>query len=293
MIQQKITVLAYAKVNLALDILYRRPDGYHELDSVMQMISLHDTLTIAPDDTSKITLQCDIKALESGDNLVCRAARIYLDKICRGGDGLHIILEKRIPHGAGLGGGSSDAAATLLALQQIYEHPLSDEQLLQLAATLGADVPFFLLGATARMEGIGERLTPIFPMQKGAFLLAKPTEGLSTPAVYGAWDTQTTHAHADIEKMCRAIEIQNPASIAVALGNSLESVGISLCPKIAQIKQQILSAGALGAMMTGSGSAVFGIWEEERAAQSAHKQLQQSGIWSSVAVPVSNLEIIV
>lgn len=288
-----MTRRAPAKINLTLEILGRRPDGYHEIMSLMQAISLHDTLTFAPADG--ITLQGGTDdAPPTENNLVLRAARA-LDAATGGGHGARITLVKRIPVGAGLGGGSSDAAATLLALNEMWQAGLTGDALEDLAARLGSDVPFFLGTGTALVMGRGEEVSRLDPPPTLWLALAQPAAPLSTPDVYREYArgpaprpveqnafrkiARGFHRRTEPEKALRAIRR--------GLWNDLQPAAIRLCPDIAEIQAKMGEAGALGTLVCGSGSAVFALAEDEAHARRIAGALAPVAAWTAAAHTIS------
>ena len=263
----RITVKAYAKLNLTLSVLYLRADGYHALDSLMQGIDLYDTVTVekAP----------DVLVTATGmhlpyENAMRRAAEKYRANT---GRGAHIRAELRVPGEAGLGGGSADAAAVLYGMQALYDE-LDGEQLSEIALSIGADVPFCLHvlqgGSLARAEGVGELLTPLSGMPM-TFLLLKPKEGVSTKELFSA--LPLPRKNPDLSAALRAIGQRDAAALGGCLGNALEEPAIRRVPAIGKLKMALLDAGALGAVMTGSGSTVFGLFAQEAVAEAAREKL--------------------
>ncbi len=262
---------AYAKVNLTLDILGRYDNGYHRLDMLMQSISLHDTLYFEEAETLALCVQ-GAPAPQGEENLVLRAARLLQEQTgCKRGAQIRLI--KRIPMQAGLGGGSADAAAALVGLNRLWRLELPEETLVQIAARLGADVPFCLLGGTARATGTGTELVPVRHTLKLNFALYKPAEGLSTPQVYALFDeigkpTQSTQA-----ALC-ALQAADLERFAAALQNSMETPACVLLPAVEEALQNMQACFPLCARMSGSGSAVFGLFESEKAARRAAQTLR-------------------
>ena len=261
---ERTTQRAYAKLNLTLGVLYQRTDGYHALDSIMQTISLHDTVTVER--------ARDIVVTSTGmtlpyDNTLRRAAEQYRALT---GRGAHIRVAKRIPAEAGLGGGSADAAAALRGLQQLYDE-LDERTLLEISAKVGADVPFCLNGGTQRAEGIGEVLTPVRGM-KLHLVIAKPAEGVSTKKLFSLLRLPRTMP--DTAAALKALSVGDLDALCPLLFNALEEPAIELVPAIGQIKQRLLQAGAKAACMSGSGSAVFGVFTDQEAALSALPALE-------------------
>jgi 4-diphosphocytidyl-2-C-methyl-D-erythritol kinase len=278
-----VTVLAPAKVNFTLEVLARRPDGYHEIRSVMQAISLCDKLTLEVGDG--ITLDGGNEdAPPDRTNLVYRAAAA-LDQAAGGGHGARIVLDKRIPAGAGLGGGSSDAAATLLGLNALWSLDFETERLMAIGATLGSDVPFFLTAGTALAEGRGERLTPLPPPPRLWMVVAKPAESLSTPFVYREADARGAYGAG----APAAWPPRDVAALAGRLQNGLAESAFALCPSARRLRDELLCAGALGALLSGSGSAVLGLASDEAHARRMQAEIEMSGIWAiachTVALP--------
>lgn len=257
-----IRVLAPAKVNLFLAVKGRRPDGSHELETIFQAIDLADVieLELLP---SEIRLTSDRPGLPAGEGNLCWRAAALLREKAGTQKGATIRLRKEIPVGAGLGGGSSDAAAALVGLNRLWELDLATEDLQDCAAQLGADVPFFLQGGTALGKGRGEVLSPL-PTPDLRLVVAWPKTTLSTALVYQAWDEQPGQGAVSLEEMLEAVQKNDPAQIAASLRNDLEAAAMRLCPACAAVKEDLLRAGGLGALVSGSGSAVFGIARDER-----------------------------
>lgn len=270
---------AYAKVNLTLAVGEKRPDGYHEVVSVMQRVSLHDTLT-AEQTREGITLTCSDPALPSGEeNLAHRAASLFFRETGIAG-GAALTLEKRIPSQAGLGGGSSDAASALLALRKLYAPALSDTELETMAAALGSDVPFFIRGGTQLATGRGEVLSPLPPLTDGWFVIVKPTESFSTPAMYRRLDNLPPACTPPIPPLQGGL----PA-LAVGLFNRFEAA-IPAGSAVWDIKARLAAYGALAALLSGSGSAVFGLFDTETAARAAVEALRPAWPEIFLARPV-------
>lgn len=273
----RLTLSAPAKINLTLGITGLRSDGYHLLESIMQTVSLADTL-IFEKIPSGILLSCNKSHIPTDErNLCCKAAKKYFDAAGISG-GIKIDLIKCIPDGAGMGGGSSDAAQVLKAMQVLYP---AEVDLLEIAASLGADVPFFLEGGTVLCSGIGEVLEPLSLPQKNALfcVVTKPPEGLSTPLVYKLYDQSgASFASPLSEELRTRLESGDPEALFEALYNDLELPAISQLPEIATRKEMLLSMGADAAMMTGSGSAVFGLFQDRAQAIACEKALHEKGL---------------
>ncbi len=268
-------IQAHAKINLTLAVTGKREDGYHTLATVMQEISLCDRLTVEKRDAG-IEFTCDDPRLPTDEtNLCVKAAKAYLAAAGEPG-GAFIGLEKKIPFGAGLGGGSSDAAAILTALAKLYP---ADPDPAALALGIGADVPFFLTGGTCLCTGIGEVVTPLyFPGKIGLWcVVAKEAEGLSTPAVYQAYDKKPKSGGIAVQDMIEAMTWGAPEAIFPFLKNDLEDAAISLSPKIRETRTYLKIMGAEAAQMTGSGSAVFALFRDRDAAAWAAANVKKRG----------------
>lgn len=270
---RELRLKAMAKINLGLDVLRRRGDGYHELKMVMQSICLYDQITLERMDAPGISVQTNLSYLPvNEDNLVYRAAKLLMEEFPTG-SGLKIGLQKHIPVAAGLAGGSSDAAAVLVGVNRIFGLGLSQEELMRRAVRIGADVPYCVMRGTALAEGIGEKLTRLPDAPDFHVVLAKPAAHVSTAYVYGNLKVDALDSHPDIDGQVRAIRDGDAARMAALMGNVLETVTIPACPVIARIKDLMLSAGAANAMMSGSGPSVFGLFEKEEEAEKAYQEL--------------------
>jgi len=257
------TKRAYAKLNLTLGVLYKRADGYHALDSIMQTIDLFDTVTV---ERARDIVVTSTGMLLPYDNTVRRAAELYRALT---GRSVQIRVVKRIPAEAGLGGGSADAAATLNALQELYGE-VDEKTLLEIAAKVGADVPFCLKGGTQRAEGIGEVLTPVRGMKLN-LVVAKPAEGVSTKKLFSLLKLPRTMP--ETTAALKALSDGNLDALCPLLYNALEEPAIELVPEIGRIKSDLLALGAKAACMSGSGSAVFGVFADKAAAEQARAGL--------------------
>lgn len=264
-----IVVNAYAKINLGLDVLRKREDGYHEVCMIMQSLELHDIITIAKAETEAITIRTNLSYIPNDQgNLVHKAAALFLDHIGNK-DGLQIKLEKNIPVAAGLAGGSSDAAATLKGLNELYQAGLSTEELMKLGVRIGADVPYCLLLGTALSEGIGEVLTSLPPMPNCMILLVKPDFSVSTKYVYENLRLNSSSVHPDISAMQRALLSGDLSELTTHMDNILQTVTVKNYPIITDIKNKMLELGAMASLMSGSGPTVFGIFKDHTTAKSA------------------------
>lgn len=282
MTTRSLSLPSYAKVNLSLLVLGRRPDGYHEIQTVLQTVSLHDNLTIAATAEDSVDFACDDLEIPGGEaNLVVKAARALR---ARFGVtvGCKIRLEKRIPVQGGLGGGSSNAAVTLLALTQLWELPAKHDDLLQVAAALGADVPFFLDGGCALATGIGTQLKPLPDQPKQHLLIVTPVATVATADAYKALKSPalTTPDTASILAISRTQAVFSDSGQRVLcdhLENDFERVIFDIEPEIRRVKEALTQAGARCALLAGSGSSVFGIFENKDALSVAAQALNESG----------------
>ena len=252
---------AYAKLNISLDVNEKRPDGYHNMTMVMQSISLCDELSVEKTDTGRIQIRSNLSFIPSDErNLAVRAALRYLEAVGAKGQGLRMELKKRIPVGAGMAGGSSDAAAVLRAMNRLYGGALSPEALETLSASVGSDVPFCVRGGTALATGRGEVLESLPPMPDCAFLVCKPDFSISTPELFRKLDQSSLRCHPDTAGILDALQRGELRQICRRMYNVFEDVDDRRLRTVAEIKGRLLDCGALGAIMTGTGSAVFGVF---------------------------------
>lgn len=281
---------AFAKINLGLDVLGKREDGYHEVRMIMQTIRMYDQLDMRKSVEPGIHLTTNKKYIPVDENnLVWRAAKLMMDT-CGIIEGVSIHLHKVIPVAAGMAGGSSDAAATLVGMNRLFHCGLSKEKLMELGVQIGADVPYCMLRGTALAEGIGEKLTVLPPMPDCWILIGKPGISVSTKYVYTTLDLNTDTVHPDIDGMKKALEDGNLYGITERMGNVLQDVTIPAYPEVERIKEQMKTLGAVNAMMSGSGPTVFGIFDNEEKAQEACQKLRESGSCQQVflTVPFNN-----
>ena len=268
---------AWAKLNLTLDVLGKREDGYHDLKSVMQTVSLYDDITLYLETGEPWKLECGKEGIPCDErNLVWKAAKLYLDTIGKEPNGLRMVIEKRIPSGAGMGGGSADAAAVLRALNRHYGEPLSITELADLGAGVGSDVPFCVVGGTVMCEGRGEILTRLPDMPKCIFVICKPEFSISTPVLYRQLDAVEDPLHPDNDAMETAIRSGDLMGIAKHIGNTFEPVVSAEHQEIRHIKGIYHAHGALAAQMTGSGSVVFAVMPDMAGAEAAAGELKKN-----------------
>lgn len=267
-------IKAYAKINLGLDVIGKRDDGYHEVRMIMQTIDLFDVLTVEKNE-SGITITTNRDDLSVGDdNLIHKAAKLIMDE-CGVTGGIKVHLEKNIPVAAGLAGGSTDAAATLIAVNEMFGLGLSTEDLMKLGVKIGADVPYCIMGGTALSEGIGEILTPLSPCPEWPVLIAKPPVSVSTAHVYRSYRPENVD-HPDIDAIADAIRNGDLNKVADSMKNVLESVTASEIPDIGCIKSIMNSEGG-HSLMSGSGPTVFGLFDSPDAIKRAYERLKQTG----------------
>ena len=272
-----LTRKAYAKINLGLDVVHRLENGYHEVRMIMQTVGIYDVLTFTAAQ-SGIRITTDSGELPVGeDNLIYRAARLLMETY-NVSVGVDIHLEKHIPIAAGMAGGSSDAAAALLGLNELFALGVPEEQLRQLGVRIGADVPYCIMGGTALAEGIGEILTPLPSAPQCVLLIATPDSQGSTKDVYEHLDAGKTWQHPDIDGMRCAIESGDLSGVITRLGTVLETVTIEAYPVIDRIKREMVSGGARGSLMSGSGPTVFGIYDSREQARAVRDSLERQGL---------------
>lgn len=273
------TAYAYAKINLSLDILGTLPNGYHEVRMIMQSLRLHDTVTLKITDTPGVTMTCSDTSLPVDEhNLAYRAAALFCDTY-HVSEGIDLHLEKKIPVAAGLAGGSSDAAAVLRGLNEMYGKPATAVELAALGVKLGADVPYCLMLGTALSEGIGERLTALPSAPDCHCLLVKPAAGASTKQIYTDYDAlvQTTDIkHPDTDALLSALSAGDYNTLVSGLCNVLEPVTTGLVPDIAVIKERLQALGANGVLMSGSGPTVFALFSDLEKAKRAEAHFLQT-----------------
>lgn len=280
----KLELKALAKINLGLDVLGRRENGYHDVRMVMQTIHLYDDVILEKTKEQGIHLETNLSYLPVDENNIAyKAAKLLQDEFGIA-EGIHIQLKKYIPVAAGMAGGSTNAAAVLFGMNRLYGLGLTEQQLKDRGVKLGADVPYCIMRGTVLAEGIGEILTPLPPMPKCYVLIAKPGISVSTKIVYEKFDALQDVEHPDIDRLMLGLENGNLAEVAASMGNVLEGVTIGLYPVIENIKQVMKQEGALNAMMSGSGPTVFGIFEDRRTAKKAYDVLKEKKLAKQIYV---------
>ncbi len=280
----KTTQRAYAKINIGLDVLRRRADGYHEVKMIMQTVDIYDELVLERRKEPGIELRMDNSELPSGgDNLICRAADLLFreKKIT---EGVNISLTKRIPIAAGMAGGSADAAAALRGVNELFDLGYSLKELQALGVGLGADIPYCLAGGTMLSEGIGEILTPLPAPPAAHLVIAKPDINVSTAFVYGNLHADRLAWHPDIDGMIAALQKGDLDGITGSLGNVLETVTVKAHPVIEQIRELLRKQGAENALMSGSGPTVFGIFKEKETAARAAEAVERGRLAKQIFV---------
>ena len=268
---------AYAKLNLTLDVLDKREDGYHDIRSIMLATSLRDDIQIDLETGEPWELSCNCEDVPTDErNLAWKAAKVFFDELGGDPNGLHIHITKRIPSQAGLGGGSADAAAVLRALNEWRGYPLSILALAELGAQIGSDVPFCVLGGAALCEGRGEKLTKLPDAPEMFFVICKPDISFSTPELYSKLDAVTIAKRPETNLMRSALQRGDLEQIGKELCNVFEQVAIADYPELNYIKSVMMTYGAYGTLMTGSGSAVYGIFDSFEYAAVACTMLKEN-----------------
>ena len=264
----ELRTTAHAKLNLTLDVVGKRPDGYHDLRMVMQEIDLGDDVTLRLETGRAWSVETDSGEIPCDENnLAVKAARLFLEASKIDCGGLTVSIQKRIPVCAGMGGGSADGAAVLRLLYEHYQKPFPEETLYRIAEQVGSDVPFALYGGTALAVEKGQILSRLSPMPDCVILLCKPGFPISTPELFRAIDLERVSVRPETEKMCTALQNRDLRAVAALLCNVFEPVVLRDHPEIQEIENTMLSCGALNACMTGSGPTVFGLFEREREAE--------------------------
>ena len=279
-----VTLKALAKINLGLDVLGRRENGYHDVRMVMQTIYLYDNVTMEKTEEAGIQLECNLFYLPVDEsNIAYKAAKLLMDEFDIK-EGVHIVLDKHIPVAAGLAGGSANAAAVLVGMNRLFSLGLTQEELMERGVSLGADVPYCVMRGTVLAEGIGEVLTPLPPLPKCCVLIAKPGISVSTKTVYEKLDSQEIEEHPDIDGILEGLKQEDLLKVASSMGNVLETVTIGDYPVIEQIKDVMKEAGALNAMMSGSGPTVLGIFDDRSKAKFAQQRIRELQIAKQVYI---------
>lgn len=267
-------IKAYAKINISLDVIGKREDGYHLLRMIMQGIDLYDEITVEKI-SSGISISCNKPYVPNDErNLAYKAAKLFIDTF-NIKSGVKIVINKNIPVSAGLAGGSTDCAAVLKLMNKIFNKNLSDKELMELGVKLGADVPYCINGGTALCEGVGEIITPLKPFKDKILVLVKPPFGVSTKGVYQEFDLSKVVFHPNTESLIKNMENDNIKLVAKNMKNLLENVTLLKYKEIIGIKQSMMEHGALGSMMSGSGPTVFAFFEDMLKAQKCYEAMKK------------------
>lgn len=282
---EKLELKARAKVNLGLDVCRRLENGYHEVKMIMQTVDLCDELTFykRKDPDIILSVDSDDSLGDISNNLIFRAAKLMKEYFSIK-SGIEIYLKKNIPVAAGMAGGSTDAAATMIAMNELFELGQTKEQLMELAVRLGADVPFCIMGGTALSEGIGEILTPLPAPNQEVVLIAKPDIMVSTKEVYENLHLETIDKHPDIDGMIEALRLGDFGGVTSRMENVLESVTVTLHPVIDELKKSMKEQGAMNSLMSGSGPTVFGFFTSEEEARKAKDAIVKAKLAKQVLV---------
>ncbi|MCI8992600.1 MAG: 4-(cytidine 5'-diphospho)-2-C-methyl-D-erythritol kinase [Eubacterium sp.] len=280
--EKQIWMKANAKINLGLDVLRRRKDGYHDVCMVMQSLDLSDDVFLEKRSDDEIRLKTNLASLPDDEsNLAYKAAKLMKEKY-RIKQGVAVSIQKRIPIAAGMAGGSADAAAVLRGMNELFDLGLSMEELQKTGVKLGADVPYCVMGGCALAEGIGEKLTKLDGPSGYPILLAKPDIEVSTKHVYESLSLEDKSSHPDVKQLLQDVENQEVSAMARHIGNILETVTIAEYPVIDQIKKQMKVSGAVNSLMSGSGPTVFGIFEDGTVLQNAYSDMVKTGLAKDV-----------
>ncbi|MBE6546770.1 MAG: 4-(cytidine 5'-diphospho)-2-C-methyl-D-erythritol kinase [Ruminococcaceae bacterium] len=290
---RQTTERGYAKINLHLDMTGRMANGYHRVETVMQTVSLYDEVTVTLTEDGTLCASCAITGVPTDEkNIAVRAAALFLGRI-GASEGVRIHIEKQIPMAAGMAGGSADAAATLRCLNRLYGEPLTVAELCELGATLGADVPFCIMGGTAYADGRGDRLHPFPAMPDCHIVCACEGEGVSTPwayrlldSLYDNFEEGGSYRPVDTDGLKQALTCGTLTEIARSLYNIFETPILRERPVAAELRSLLLENGAVGAMMSGSGPSVFGLFDSECAAENAAEALRQKGYRPYLCRPI-------
>lgn len=275
---------AYAKLNISLDVADKRDDGYHNMVMVMQSISLCDDIHIELNESGRVSARSNFRFIPDDErNLAVKAAKIFFAKRGDAKTGAVISIKKHIPVGSGMGGGSADAAAVLRALNRAFDRPYSPEELATIGAEVGSDVPFCVIGGTAFVRGRGEIVTPLPPFPKCKFVVCKPSFSVSTPELFKKLDKIQNRRHPDTAGIIEALKVNELDKISRRMYNVFEEVNDRRFRRVSEIKSILLDHGALGAVMTGTGSAVFGVFDSASKAEDACTALKKERIFCCIA----------
>ena len=281
---------AYAKINISLDVTGRRADGYHDMVMIMQTVSLCDELTLSIEDGEGVSARSNLRFIPGDErNLAVKAAMKYLEAVGERDKGVSIDIRKNIPVGAGMGGGSADAAAVLRGMNRAFAGRLREEELISLASDTGSDVAFCLVGGTMLATGRGGKLSPLPPVPPCYIAVCKPNFSISTPELFKKLDSVHLKGHPDTAGLISALEKGSLPELCRRMYNVFEDVGDRRMRTVSQIKGQLLDHGALGAVMTGTGSAVFGVFHDRKQAETACGEMKKEYGFCCVAEAVDRL----
>lgn len=273
-----ITRKAYAKINLGLDVTGRREDGYHIVRMIMQNVDIYDTLTFEKNDLGQIRLTANKDTIPTDEhNLIYKVCALLMEKYDIK-EGVDVHLEKRIPVAAGMAGGSTDGAAAFYGMKELFDLPITQKEMCEMAVKLGADIPYCIMGGTMLSEGIGEVLTALPDMPDCYILVGKPAINVSTGWVYTELDSKEIESHPDIDGMCEAIKTGDLKGVCDRLSNVLEPVTKSEYDVIDKIEALMEDNGAIRSIMTGSGPTVFGIFDDKEKLENAYEAVKESGL---------------
>ena len=266
-------VKAYGKINLSLDVVGKREDGYHLLKMIMQSVDLYDSISFEKCNKG-INISCNKPYIPTDDkNLVYKAAKLFMDTYDIN-EGINMYIKKNIPVSAGMAGGSADAAAVFKALREVFKIDADDNELMNLGVKIGADVPYCIIGGTALCEGIGEIITPLKPFKNHVLVLVKPNFGVSTKEVYRNLDISKIFKHPNTEVLIKAMEEENLESVCSNMKNLLENVTLRKYPVLKRIKEDMIKMGAMGSMMSGSGPTIFAFFDDMLKAQRCYDKFK-------------------
>lgn len=275
---------AYAKINIALDAVGKRDDGYHLLRMIMQTVDLYDEIEVRKGITNNIEITCNKSYVPSDErNLAYKAAKLFMNEF-NITDGVNIHINKNIPVSAGMAGGSTDAAMVLTLMNEVFGIKADSEELKRIGLKIGADVPYCIDGGTVLCEGIGERLTPLKKFDNKILVIVKPNFGVSTKEVYKNLDLKKIYKHVDIEGLINAIELDNLQYVCNNMKNVLENVTLRKHKVLKDIKSSMLSNGALGSMMSGSGPTVFGFFDDMLTAQQCYEVMKSKYKYNDIYI---------
>lgn len=294
MIVNSLKALCPAKINITLDVIGKREDGYHNVVMVMQAVSLFDEVTVTKNDKKNIEIKTNLNYVPTDErNVAFKAAKAFFEKTGIKNDGIQIKINKKIPVAAGLAGGSTNAAGVIVLLNKLYNAGLSSEAMVQIGLSVGADVPFCLMGGTALAEGLGEILTPLKALPQCFFVLAKPKQSVSTPEVYREIDKKQITEHPDTNGVVDCLHNGDLNGIAKRLFNVMEGVSVKICPEIENLKSAILDFSPLGVVMSGSGPTVFGVFDDEQKAKACLNGCKQLTAEAFICEPIHEGIIII